>query len=73
VSGTKEVVSLLQRSIDHQQPATGTLVAREEQLVMDLLRVYRNGNSIVSIEELLGELRSVRKQLHENQRPQKRQ
>lgn len=64
---------MFQRSIYDQQLPTGTLVAREEQLVMDLLRLYRNGSSIVSVEELLHELRAIRKQLHDDEIPKKRQ
>ena len=66
-------MSLLQRPTYERRPFTGTLADREEQLVSDLLRLYRSGSSIVSVEALLYELRAVRKLLQEPDKQEKRQ
>jgi hypothetical protein len=73
VSGSKEVVSLLQYEIFNNPTSTGALIDREQQLVSDLLRLYRNGSSFPRIEETLSELRTVRKQLHLRETPRRRQ
>jgi len=73
VSGFKEVVNLLQHTIFTNPTTTGTLVDKEQQLVSDLLRLYRNGSSFIRIEEKLGELRNLREQMQLRESPRRRQ
>jgi len=73
VSGYKEVVNLLQHTIFTNPTTTGTLVDKEQQLVSDLLCLYRNGSSFTRIQEKLSELRNVRAQMQPRETPELRQ
>jgi len=69
----KEVVSMLQHTVFLEPSSAGALDDREQQLVSDLLRLYRNGSSYLRIEEKLHELRAVREELHLRETPRRTQ
>ena len=58
---------MLQRTLYNHQSPGGVLGAREQQLVLNLLRLYRNGSNLLMLEEALRELRAVRKQIHDSE------
>lgn len=64
---------MLQHTVFLEPSSAGALDDREQQLVSDLLRLYRNGSSYLRIEEKLHELRAVREELHLHETPRRTQ
>ena len=56
---------MVQRSFAGEKVASGVLAEQEQQIVIEVLHLYRDGGSLTSIEAKLHELRAVRERLQE--------